>query len=95
VAAPTALTGHLTDLDSKLNGLLSAVADVGARASRIERAEQINADRSLILTSQLAKTEEIDLPYTIMRLQMQQTGYEAALSATAKAISPTLLDFLH
>jgi flagellar hook-associated protein 3 FlgL len=25
---------------------------------------------------------------------MQQTGYEAALGATAKAIQPTLLDFL-
>jgi flagellar hook-associated protein 3 FlgL len=30
-----------------------------------------------------------------MRLQMQQTGYEAALSATAKALQPTLLDYLH
>jgi hypothetical protein len=25
---------------------------------------------------------------------MQQVGYEAALAATAKAISPTLLDYL-
>jgi flagellar hook-associated protein 3 FlgL len=29
-----------------------------------------------------------------MRLQMQQVGYEAALQATAKALQPTLLDFL-
>jgi len=89
-----ALTGDLIDLDERIDGMLTAVADVGARAARVERAEVINADRSLTLTSQLAKTEEIDLPYTIMRLQMQQTGYEAALSATAKAISPTLLDYL-
>jgi hypothetical protein len=27
-------------------------------------------------------------------LNMQQVGYEAALAATAKAISPTLLDYL-
>ena len=30
----------------------------------------------------------------MMNLQMQQTGYEAALGATAKVIQPTLLDFL-
>jgi flagellar hook-associated protein 3 FlgL len=29
-----------------------------------------------------------------MRLNMQQVGYEAALAATAKAISPTLMDYL-
>ena len=29
-----------------------------------------------------------------MRLQMQQVGYEAALAATAKALQPTLLDYL-
>jgi flagellar hook-associated protein 3 FlgL len=29
-----------------------------------------------------------------MELQMQQTGYQAALSVTAKSLQPTLLDFL-
>jgi flagellin-like hook-associated protein FlgL len=94
VADPTALTGHLGELDTRLDGMLTALADIGSRASRVDRAEQINADRSLTLSSQLAKTENVDLPYTIMRLQMQQTGYEAALAATAKAISPTLMDYL-
>jgi flagellin-like hook-associated protein FlgL len=92
---PAALTGRLTELDAKIDGMITAMADIGSRAKRIERAEQINADRTLTLDSQLSVTENVDLPNTIMRLQMQQTGYEAALSATAKAISPTLLDFLH
>jgi flagellin-like hook-associated protein FlgL len=95
VGNPPALTGRLADLDAKIDGMLTALADIGSRAARIERAEQINADRALTLESKLAVTENVDLPNTIMRLQMQQTGYEAALSATAKAISPTLLDFLH
>ena len=94
VANPTALAGHLADLDTAMKGMLTAVADVGSRAARVEREEQVNADRSLTLSSQLAETENIDLPNTIMRLQMQQTGYQAALSATAKALQPTLLDFL-
>jgi flagellar hook-associated protein 3 FlgL len=93
-ADPTALAGHLADLDTVINGMLSAVANVGARATRVERAAQINSDRVLSLTAQLGETENIDLPNTIMKLQMQQVGYQAALSATAKALQPTLLDFL-
>ncbi len=93
-AAPTALAGHLDALDLVMEGMQSAVADIGARGSRLERVEAINADRAVTLGSQLAETENIDLPNTIMRLQMQQVGYEAALSATAKALQPTLLDFL-
>ncbi len=93
-AAPTALAGHLDALDLVMEGMQSAVADIGARGSRLERVEAINADRAITLGSQLAETENIDLPNTIMRLQMQQVGYEAALSATAKALQPTLLDFL-
>jgi flagellar hook-associated protein 3 FlgL len=94
VSNPAGLTVDLADLDTRMNGMLSAVADVGARGARIELSQKINADRSLTLGSKLAETENIDLPNTIMRLQMQQTGYEAALAATAKAISPTLMDYL-
>ena len=94
VANPANLATHLTDLDAVMKGMLTAVADVGARAARIDREEQVNADRSLSLQSRLAETESIDLPNTIMRLQMQQVGYESALSATAKALQPTLLDYL-
>jgi flagellar hook-associated protein 3 FlgL len=94
VGNPTALAGHLADLDTAMKAMLTAVADVGSRAARVDREEQVNTDRSLTLSSQLAETENIDLPNTIMRLQMQQVGYEAALSATAKALQPTLLDYL-
>jgi flagellin-like hook-associated protein FlgL len=93
-ANPTALSGHLTDLDSVMNGMLTAVASIGARSARIERAESVISDRVLTLQSQLASTENVDLPSTIMNLQMQQTGYQAALSATAKSLTPTLVDFL-
>ena len=60
----------------------------------LERVAQINFDRGMALTQQLSETESIDLPNTIMRLEMQKVGYQAALSATAKAIQPTLMDYL-
>lgn len=93
-ADPGALTQDLADLDTVMNTMQTAVAGVGSRAARVDRAEQLNADRTLTLQSQLAETENVDLPNTIMQLQMQQVGYQAALSATAKALQPTLLDFL-
>jgi flagellin-like hook-associated protein FlgL len=93
-ADPAALETHLADLDAIMNGMYKAVADVGARANRLDGLSQINSDRSLALQSMLAETENIDLPNTIMQLEMQKVGYEAALAATAKAISPTLLDYL-
>jgi flagellin-like hook-associated protein FlgL len=88
------LETDLADLDVAIKRMSTAVADVGSRASRVDRAEQLNFDRSLTLKARLGETENVDLPETIMRLQMQQVGYEAALAATAKAISPTLLDYL-
>jgi flagellar hook-associated protein 3 FlgL len=91
---PAALETDLADLDVVMQGMTAAVADVGSRAARIEGMERINSDRALTLESQLDETELIDLPYTIMKLKMQEVGYEAALSATAKSLQPTLLDFL-
>jgi flagellar hook-associated protein 3 FlgL len=90
----TALATGLSALDGVRDTMLTAAADVGARAKRVEDAAALVADRSLTLASQLAETEDVDLPKTIMQLEMQRTGYEAALAATAKALQPTLVDFL-
>ncbi|HEX2075336.1 MAG TPA: flagellin [Geodermatophilus sp.] len=91
---PAALAADLEDLDVAIDRMLTALADVGARSARIEHAEQVNTDRSLTLATQLSEIEGVDLPRTIMELEMQKVGYEAALAATAKALQPTLLDFL-
>ncbi|HET6391868.1 MAG TPA: flagellar hook protein, partial [Blastococcus sp.] len=94
VDAPSAVSGHLDEVDAVMERMMSALATVGSRAARVERAEQVNFDLSLTLQSRLAQTENVDLPETIMMLNMQKVGYEAALAATAKAISSTLLDYL-
>jgi|tagenome__1003787_1003787.scaffolds.fasta_scaffold20522772_2 flagellar hook-associated protein 3 FlgL len=91
---PNALAADLDDLDLALQRMSKAAADIGTRTNRIETAKQVNSDLQLTLTSRSADIENVDLAKTIMSLQMQQTGYEAALGATAKAIQPTLLDFL-
>ena len=64
------------------------------RTARIERAGQAADDRTLELRSTLSGVENVDLPQSIMNLQLQQVAYQAALGATAKVIQPTLMDFL-
>src|SRR3954453_2853367 len=91
---PTALAGDLADLDEVYNGLLGAAADVGTRATRMETAASASTSQSLNLETQRAATEDVDLPKTIMEMQMQQTSYQAALQVTAQMLQPTLLDFL-
>jgi flagellar hook-associated protein 3 FlgL len=94
VGDPTALAGDLADLDEVYNGLLGAAADVGTRATRMQTAASVNQSQSLTLETQRAATEDVDLPKTIMEMQMQQTSYQAALQVTAQILQPTLLDFL-
>ncbi len=93
-ADPTALQADLADLDTAVTRLLTAAADIGARSARMASAAEVNTDLQLTLKAQLSDVEEIDLPKTIMELNMQRTGYQAALGATAQAIQPTLMDFL-
>jgi flagellar hook-associated protein 3 FlgL len=94
VGAGVSVQGDLADLDAAIDRLLTAASTVGARAARIDNAAQVNTDRSLALQKQLANVEDVDLPKTIMQLQFQQTGYQAALQATAQVIQPSLADFL-
>jgi flagellar hook-associated protein 3 FlgL len=56
--------------------------------------KQSAQDRLLSVTSQLSDVEDVDLPKTIMDMQLQQTSYQAALAAAAKVIQPSLIDFL-
>ncbi len=91
---PAALDDDLADLDVAIDRLLTATSTVGARAARVETAAQVNTDRQLSLAKQLTAVEDVDLPKTIMTLQMQQVTYQAALQATAQVIQPSLVDFL-
>ena len=94
VGDSTALSSDLSDLDKVINGMTTAAADIGTRSARMDTAASQNSSGALSLQAKLSATEDVDLPKTIMELQMQQTGYQAALSVTAKSLQPTLVDFL-
>jgi flagellar hook-associated protein 3 FlgL len=90
----TKLTADLNDLDKAGDVLKTAISEIGSRYNRITQMKDAAADRSLSVMSQLQDIESIDLPKTIMEMQLQQTSYQAALAAGAKVIQPSLIDFL-
>jgi flagellar hook-associated protein 3 FlgL len=88
------LAPDLVNLDAGFGRIQTSVADVGARYNRISTARQTSEDRLLMLKAQLSDVEDIDLPSTIMDMQLQQVAYQAALAATSRVIQPSLVDFL-
>ena len=93
-SSPDTLQTDLDELSSFLDRFTTGQSQVGARYARIESQRQIAEDRVLDLRSALSDVENIDLPKTVMDLQLQQVAYQASLGATAKVIQPTLMDFL-
>jgi flagellar hook-associated protein 3 FlgL len=90
----SALRDNLTKLDTASNIMKNTHSDIGARYNRLTQMKQSAQDRLLTVTSQLSDIEDVDLPKTIMEMQLQQTSYQAALAASAKVIQPSLIDFL-
>ena len=85
---------NLNDLDARMRGVTDALGEIGARYNRVETMKGRAEDQIVTLKLSLSEVEDIDLPATIMDLQLQETAYKAALSATARVIQPSLVDFL-
>jgi flagellar hook-associated protein 3 FlgL len=89
-----AMSDGLNKLDQAGTLVKTAVSEIGSRYNRIKQMQESAEDRLLTVSSQLSDIEDIDLPKTIMEMQLQQTSYQAALAASAKVIQPSLIDFL-
>lgn len=87
-------TPLLSDIDTRMNKMLTQLASVGARHSQVLAAQTELQSSQLTTKTQLSGIEDIDLAETILQLQMQQTAYQGALGAAAKVLQPSLLDFL-
>lgn len=92
--ANTSTQSHVAGIDASHQQLLGAAADVGARTNRIESLQAKAVDSETTLRSAQSQIEDVDLPKTILELQLQSVAYQAALGATARVLQPTLLDFL-
>jgi flagellar hook-associated protein 3 FlgL len=88
------LPADLAAVDTHLQRSLEARSVVGARYAQLEAMRDRTEQDLLLLRERLSEIENIDLAATIVDLQLQETAYQAALSATARSVQPSLLDFL-
>ncbi len=84
----------IKEVDDWIDHILKYRAMVGARVNRLERAKERMRDLNINNQKLLSEREDLDLPKTVSNLKTQESVYQAALSAAARVLQPTLLDFL-
>jgi flagellar hook-associated protein 3 FlgL len=90
----TALNTELGNLDAAAAKMRSVQSTIGAKVNRLTSVQDVGNAHLDAVKASLTNAESIDLPKTIIDLQVQQNAYQAALGATAKIIQPSLMDFL-
>jgi flagellar hook-associated protein 3 FlgL len=90
----TNMSNNLAQLDTIRTQMQSALSDVGSRFNRLEAMKTRAEDANLNLRKGLSEVEDIDLSKTITDLQLQEVAYKASLSATARVLQPSLVEFL-
>ena len=81
-------------LQDAQNHLLTKTAEIGGRVRRLELLEARYEQDEINYKQMKSDAEDVDAADTIMYLKMAEAVYQAALSAGARIIQPTLMDFL-
>lgn len=82
------------DLETLLDSLTNQISDFGARANRITVQTQIYTNLHLSNTENLSEQEDTDLTKALLDMKTKEVAYQAALSAAAKTMQLSLVDFL-
>ncbi|GMV99806.1 MAG: hypothetical protein AMXMBFR84_09450 [Candidatus Hydrogenedentota bacterium] len=85
---------RLLEIDAARAQLSEAVARVGAVQNRLTSGETDLEDIQVQLQELLSNTVDADLAEVIIQLNAQENAFQAALSAGARVIQPSLLDFV-
>ncbi len=89
-----ALDQSIADTEETMESLTEQISDFGGIYNRLEVQGQIYDELELSVRSNLSIKEDTDIVEAIMQLEAKTTAYEAALSAAAKVMDLSLLDFL-
>lgn len=90
----TAIQASLGQLDSAHSQLLAVQADVGARVNRLDAQRDRLLESHTSMLRLLSEAHDTDMAEAITRFAKEELTYRAALQAGAKAIQPTLADYL-
>ena len=84
----------LTGMDNEENRVNRTTADIGTRYNRAELTQDRLSTQQTEFTDLLSQNEDADLVDTVVNYNAMNTVYNASLSAAAKVVKNTLLDFL-
>lgn len=90
----TGLAQDLTSLSNVLSTMQNQVAAVGSKENQLQTAATQMTTASTNLQASLSNVLDVNLATVETQLSQQQVSYQAALQATAKIITPTLLNYL-
>lgn len=88
------LTQSLADFEDVLTELSINISNFGARANRMTIQTQIYANLELANQTTLSEKQDTDLTKAILDLKSKEVAYQAALSAAARAMQLSLVDYL-
>ncbi|MGN7457225.1 flagellar hook-associated protein FlgL [Paenibacillus pasadenensis] len=91
----SAVGAELETIKSRLNKVISARAENGARTNRTELMGNRLTDLNVSLTALQSKTEDADVEKLFLDSAVSQNVYQASLSVGAKIIQPSLVNFLN
>jgi len=86
--------GDLGDLEKYEGTLERITSNIGSREQMSQDLINSNENFNSYITQLLSKTQDADMVKVISDISMQQNVYKAALESSAKALLPTLADFL-
>ncbi|MDM7991674.1 flagellar hook-associated protein FlgL [Arthrobacter sp. zg-Y877] len=88
------VSGYLGKIDAAANTVLMEHSSLGVRHAATINAKETLADRSVSLETRRSGIEDLDTAKVILDMKLQEVAYQSALAITAKALQPTLMDFL-
>jgi len=91
---PEGMREGLAAVDSLRESLSNVQSSVGVRSVRLANLEKLNGRQDDAAAIALSKVEDTDFLKAAMDLSIQSNAYQAALSASAKIIQPSLMDFI-
>lgn len=90
----TAAADWNTKLVGRFDKFLQSRSEIGARVNRLELVGNRLGDMEVNLDTLTGKVESADMAEAIMNFKLDESVYQASLSAGAKIIQPSLMDYL-
>ncbi|MFP4363939.1 MAG: flagellar hook-associated protein 3 [Spirochaetia bacterium] len=87
-------TSGIRGIDSAHERLLTSMADIGARAERLDIAQTRLSSEIPEMQDRLSTLTDLDITQAITELRMMEYTHQAALGTAGRIMQQTLLDFL-